>query len=54
MVFQQYDKGWVVYAGKRGITREGRKYKIYLPMNLNDLWEKLKGNKVKVYLVVDE
>ena len=50
----QHSKGWVVYAGRRSVTREGRKYKVYLPVNLNDLWEELKGRKVKVYLVVDD
>jgi len=46
--------GWIVYAGRRSITREGRKYKVYLPVNLNDLWQELRGKKVRVYLVVDD
>ncbi len=43
-----------MYAGKRTIIREGRKYKVYLPASLSDLWSELKGRKVKVYLVVDD
>jgi hypothetical protein len=48
-------KASTIYAGKRAIISEGNKrYKIYLPMSFNDLWTKLKGRKVSVYLVVEE
>jgi len=47
--------GWVVYAGRRAVIRESSgRYKVYLPVNLNDLWQELRGKKVRVYLVVDD
>ncbi len=50
------EDGWTVFAGKRTVTYERYfdRYKVYLPKGLNDLWSKLKGKKVKVYLVVDD
>ncbi len=44
-----------LYLGRRGIVKETKRYKIYLPTMYNDLWSELhaKGKKVKVYLVID-
>ena len=37
----------------RIIAREGdRRFKIYLPMDNNDLWEKLSESRVKVDVVI--
>jgi len=47
----------VIAAGTRMITKEGRRFKIYLPMALNDLWQKFNEKKIRfqVYLVpIDE
>lgn len=43
-----------VYLGRRGVVREGDRFKIYLPKLMNDLWSELQGKKVKVYVVVSE
>ena len=43
-----------LYLGKRSIVRENKRYKVYLPTMYNDLWEELRGRKVKVYIVVDD
>ena len=46
----------VVYAGKRAVIKEWNRFKIYLPMYFNDLWEKLANTKkhVEVYIVIPE
>jgi len=43
-----------IYVGKRELVRLGKRWIIYLPVDYNDIWEKIKteGRKVKVYLVV--
>lgn len=43
-----------LYVGKRAIVAEGKRYKVYLPTMYNDLWEELRGKKVRVYIVIDE
>ncbi len=47
-------KSNVIYAGKRVVTSEGKRFKIYLPIQFNDIWKELKGKEVRVYIVVDE
>jgi len=47
-------KSNVVYAGGRVIIKEGKRFKIYLPTQFNDVWQALRGKKVKVYLVIDD
>ena len=43
----------VIYVGRRNVCREGQRYKVYLPMRMNDLWRILHEEKieVEVYLV---
>ena len=43
----------VIPAGKRKIVKIGDRYLIYLPTNLNEVWEYLhrSGKKVSVFLV---
>ncbi len=49
-------KGVPIPIGEREISVEGNKYKIYLPMRLNDLWKTLKtqGERVEVYIIIKE
>ena len=43
----------LLYLGKRAIIKEGKnRYKIYLPMDFNDLWEELNKNKAKAMIFV--
>ena len=44
-----------IFIGKRGIVRQGRsnRYIIYLPTELNDLWEKLNKEKKKVRVYIE-
>ena len=44
----------VIHIGKRAIIRENKRFKIYLPMQLNDLWEKLQGRRVTVIIVLED
>jgi len=37
---------------KRGIVREHKMYKVYLPIDYNDLWEELYEKKVKLDVAV--
>jgi len=37
---------------KRGIVREHKMYKIYLPLELNDLWTELREKNVKFDVVI--
>jgi len=43
-------------AGKRQIVKGSDRFFIYLPQNLNHIWEKLNkmGIKVEVYLVIPD
>ena len=42
-----------ILVKQRAVIRESRKYfKVYLPMEYNDLWEKLKTNKRLVDVIV--
>ena len=43
-----------LYLGRRSIVRENKRFKVYLPTMYNDLWEELKGRKVKVYIVIED
>ena len=45
----------IVPAGRRSIVKLGDRYAVYLPMNLNEIWEYLhsKRRRVNVYLIVD-
>ena len=38
---------------KRGITKSGQRYFIYLPTELNDLWRGLHEKKVKVNVIIE-
>jgi len=44
----------VVPAGKRSIVKSGDRYFVYLPINLNHVWQELhkRGVKVEVYLKI--
>jgi len=42
-----------IYIGKRSVVRQGSRYIIYLPIDLGDLWEKLQGRKIKVWIKVE-
>jgi len=42
------------YIGKRTVIREGNRWKIYLPMDFEDLWRELEGKKVDFYIRVKE
>jgi hypothetical protein len=44
----------ILYLGKRGVMKEGKRFKIYLPVMYNDVWEELRGKKIKVYVVIDD
>jgi len=37
---------------KRKITRSGQRFFIYLPMELNEIWEHLNKNKAEVDIVI--
>jgi len=45
----------LLYVGERNIVRERERFKIYLPKNVNTLWQELaeKGRKVKVYIKIE-
>ena len=43
-----------LYVGKRAIVKENKRFKVYLPTMYNELWEELKGRKVRVYIVVED
>jgi len=51
--FELKIKPKVIFAGLRSVAKEGKRYKIYLPIPLNDVWRKLHSRKVRleVYLV---
>ena len=38
---------------KRSIIREGNRFKVYLPKELNDLWREVKGKKVHLVVVLE-
>ena len=44
----------VILIPKREVVRHGNRYIIYLPIDYNDLWEKIKkmGVKVRIYVEV--
>ena len=44
----------VIIVGEREIVRMGKRWIIYLPIELNDVWEAIKkqGKKVRVYIEV--
>ena len=46
----------VIYVPKREVVRLGNRWIIYLPMDMNELWETIKkqGKKVKVYVEVTD
>jgi hypothetical protein len=39
---------------KKGVARQGRRYVIYLPTYMNDVWEELRrqGKRVRVHIEV--
>jgi len=45
----------VIFVPRREIVRLGNRWIIYLPVDMNELWETIKreGRKVKVYLIVE-
>ncbi|MHC1628480.1 MAG: hypothetical protein ACXQTI_06610 [Candidatus Nezhaarchaeales archaeon] len=47
-------KDQLMYIGALRVSKEGRGFKLYLPKSLNDLWTKLHGRKVQVYIRVIE
>jgi len=49
-ITQELLKHGFLHAGLMTITREGDRFKVYLPMKLNPLWEELQGVKVEVWL----
>ncbi|MHC1627894.1 MAG: hypothetical protein ACXQTI_03575 [Candidatus Nezhaarchaeales archaeon] len=46
----------MIFAGKRKIVAEGNRYKVYLPLALNEIWQEInqKGVKVEVWIRVVE
>ena len=46
----------VIPGGRRHIVRMGPRYLVYLPQNLNNVWEYLHEQKqrVNIYIVVDK
>ena len=44
----------VVPGGRRHIVRMGDRYIVYLPVNLNSIWEYIheQGRKVEVYIIL--
>jgi len=52
-LFLDEKKPRVIFVGRRNVCREGQRYKVYLPMRMNDLWRILHEEKieVEVYLV---
>ena len=40
------------YVPNRMIVKEGNRFKIYLPMNMNKLWSVLRSRKVDIYIIV--
>jgi len=46
----------VIIVGEREIVRMGKRWIVYLPIELNDVWETIKrqGRKVRVYIEVLE
>ncbi len=54
--FMLLPRGVPIPVGEREISVEGNKFKIYLPMRLNDLWKTIKvnGEKVDVYIIIKE
>lgn len=46
----------VIFVPKRELVRLGSRWIIYLPTDMNELWETIKsqGKKVKVYIEVVE
>ena len=46
------EKGFI-YAGERKVVPEGNgRYKLYLPMRLNAIWEEIHKNDVKVEVFI--
>jgi len=47
-------KAGLIPLGRRKITKEGAKYKIYLPKRMNSLWAELseKGLEVEIFLAI--
>jgi len=41
----------IPFAGRR-ITKSGNRYLLYLPLELNELWEVLHRNKVKLNVII--
>ncbi len=46
----------VIFVPRRELVRLGNRWIIYLPVDMNELWESIKNNgwKVKVYIEVVE
>lgn len=46
----------LIIVGEREIVRMGKRWIVYLPIELNDVWEAIKrqGRKVRVYIEVLE
>ena len=44
----------VIFVPKRELVRLGNRWIIYLPTDMNELWEEIKkqGKKVKVYIEI--
>ena len=42
--------GSILFAGRRNVVRQGGRYIIYLPTNMNELWRSLHGRKVLVII----
>jgi len=47
-------KGQLIYVSSIKVTREGRGFKVYLPKAQNELWSKLQGKEVQVYIKIPE
>ena len=44
----------VIIVPRREVVKHGKRYIVYLPSNLNDVWEEIKsrGKKVRIYVEV--
>ncbi|RLE52727.1 MAG: hypothetical protein DRJ30_07565 [Candidatus Methanomethylicota archaeon] len=43
-----------IYLGRRSVIRQGSRYIIYLPSDQKDLWRKLQGRKLRVWVKLEE
>ena len=44
-------KGFI-YAGRRGVVREGVRFKLYLPTVMDEVWKSMVGRKVEVFVKI--